>query len=1370
MTLFSVGQVWAAPDESVTFSAQGYSNQQAVSSYNGTDFSIAFDQGTNSNNAPKYYTSGSAIRAYGGNTMTISSSTKTIKEIVITFGSSDGSNAITTNVATYSNGTWTGSASSVTFTIGGSSGNRRLSAIAITYATGGTTTPSLSVAPTSIDFGTVEQGASVSSEVVAVTFANLTGSVTYSGLSGAFSATGNIAATGDEITIAANTSTIGEYEQTLTVNSAADALSKTVTVSMNVVAPFNGLQLTFPDYNDNNVASYTATWTATKGGQVWTIANFNNNNSGWNLIKAGRNNNNASVATITTQVANPVESVVVTVSSVVAANVNSHKLYVADNADFTDAIEIDGDPATIVAGDITYTIPADNRAEDLYYKLEYDLAAGSGNGFLQISKLAYAYGTAAPQKQPTGLAYATANYLVKVGASLAPELTNPNSLTGITYASSDADVVAVDENTGALTIKAAGKAVITASRAADDIYKAGSASYTVYVATEAGTAEDPLSEASAKALIDLGCEMEAHVHGTVLGSQDATKFTVTLAGGMQFYKLKDLGNVAFESAYIGNGDEVTAVGQLSKYNNTTYQLAAGCYLTAYTEYTEPLVDISNTKATAYTVAQALALAANPTSDLTKAVYIAGVVYDVKSFNSTNGTLNIYIKDAGVDNKFEFYKCAGIYDESLTAFTAEDDVQVGDEVIGYGVMKYYPTDDIWEFDNAKAGDYLVELVRPDVAVESVSLTESTAEVEVGSTVTLHASVLPENATNKGINWSVQSGSDYASVADGVVTGVAVGEAVIRAASTADPTKYSECTVTVTAADPSKHVVTFDATVDQGESPLSKSNISMACSSGVLNNGSEYRLYKNSTTTFECSVGNITKIEFTGVSGNPVSGFGDPEVGSLVTEGNDGVWTGNAASVTFTASGAQVRATEIKVTYKEDTRAAAGLEWSTDAVVLTVGDAFVAPTLTNPNSIAASAITIASDNTDLAVVNDGVVSLVANATGEATITATFAGNDDYKPATISYTITVNAVTPAPAGTIYRKVTATEDITDGEYLIVYEDENVAFNGNLTTLDADHNTVDVVISEGVIAGSAEIDAAVFTIDVANGTLRAHMGDYIGVTSYGNGLKQNANAETYPAHSFSIDGEGNAVISLNNSWTAAMILNYNKGASDKRFRYYKSASPQQPIQLYKKEATEPQYETIRSGLEPGRHYTVCLEKNVTAVKGATFWSLTYKNNENTAAYLVEETEIEAGKPYIYQATADKLEVLYGTETATNPVENGALRGTFSYLDADALNTINNEGDNEVYMLFNNELRPIGMNNHLDDHRAYVLYNLLQPVSSTSNLAPGKKVKAMPLHKETATDIDNLNASEKPVKMVIDGQLYIIRGEKMYDATGRLVK
>ena len=121
--------------KTVTFTASenGYTNQQTITTVKIDDYITAtFDKGSNSN-APKYYTSGSAIRCYGGNTITIASTAGNITKIVLTFGSSDGTNDITTEPATYSNGTWNGTASSVTFTVGGSSGNRRIAGIEVTY-------------------------------------------------------------------------------------------------------------------------------------------------------------------------------------------------------------------------------------------------------------------------------------------------------------------------------------------------------------------------------------------------------------------------------------------------------------------------------------------------------------------------------------------------------------------------------------------------------------------------------------------------------------------------------------------------------------------------------------------------------------------------------------------------------------------------------------------------------------------------------------------------------------------------------------------------------------------------------------------------------------------------------------------------------------------------------------------------------------------------------------------------------------------------------------------------------------------------------------------------------------------------------------
>lgn len=217
----------------------------------------------NSGNQPGFYTSSGIVRYYSKDVMTLSvASGNTITKIEFNMNSGTVGTAVPTGL---SDNTWTGSAESVSFT-GGTT--VKINSIIVTYTTGGPANPTLSADPVVIDFGTVDQNADVAAKTVAVTYANLTGSVTYSGLSDAFTATGTISASGDEITITPSTATIGEHEQTLTIQSMADSKSQDVTVTMNVVAPFNGTKLTFgfssnpgewPTTNSTTTSNYTYT-------------------------------------------------------------------------------------------------------------------------------------------------------------------------------------------------------------------------------------------------------------------------------------------------------------------------------------------------------------------------------------------------------------------------------------------------------------------------------------------------------------------------------------------------------------------------------------------------------------------------------------------------------------------------------------------------------------------------------------------------------------------------------------------------------------------------------------------------------------------------------------------------------------------------------------------------------------------------------------------------------------------------------------------------------------------------------------------------------------------------------------------------------
>ncbi|HEX9060898.1 MAG TPA: S-layer homology domain-containing protein, partial [Clostridia bacterium] len=83
------------------------------------------------------------------------------------------------------------------------------------------------------------------------------------------------------------------------------------------------------------------------------------------------------------------------------------------------------------------------------------------------------------------------------------------------------------------------------------------------------------------------------------------------------------------------------------------------------------------------------------------------------------------------------------------------------------------------------------------VTRVNMDKVSTSIQAGSKIQLNANVLPENATNKVINWTTSDKNIATVSSTGLVTAISAGEVKIRAASTADESKYAECIVTVTA---------------------------------------------------------------------------------------------------------------------------------------------------------------------------------------------------------------------------------------------------------------------------------------------------------------------------------------------------------------------------------------------------------------------------------------------------------------------------------------------------------------------------------------------------------------------------------------------
>ena len=153
LSLFAFALVANAAE--VTFDlTSGYTNAQEVTSVSSDGVTLTFDKGTNSN-TPKWYTTGTAVRLYGGSTLTVSSTVGKVTSVVFTFSGTgytlSNSAAATVDNGSYSEsgttGTWTLSATNATITRGGTSGHARIKKVVVTVVSDGSlAAPTFSVA------------------------------------------------------------------------------------------------------------------------------------------------------------------------------------------------------------------------------------------------------------------------------------------------------------------------------------------------------------------------------------------------------------------------------------------------------------------------------------------------------------------------------------------------------------------------------------------------------------------------------------------------------------------------------------------------------------------------------------------------------------------------------------------------------------------------------------------------------------------------------------------------------------------------------------------------------------------------------------------------------------------------------------------------------------------------------------------------------------------------------------------------------------------------------------------------------------------------------------------------------------------------
>ena len=266
------------------FTANGYTNAQDITTIERDGVTITYAK-ANGNNAPKYYTSGTAIRAYNGNTITFTAPAgKGISKIEFT--QSGNYFDLSANTGSLTEKTWTGNSAEVVFT-NGSSSQTRLQKVRVTLAE-------------------LEEG-----------------------------------------------------------STSLTSLPQ---------------ELTFPDNNDDPIASYVAdeahTWTATLNGGVWTFCGFNNNNNSYDYVACGRKR-----AAVTSTITSPaVEPAVKYVMLKVRETNYVEKAYIEMIDSYGDLDESRTVDFTLTAGDVI--IPIDGQ-EGYSYRIVIVNTAGE-NGSTKI--------------------------------------------------------------------------------------------------------------------------------------------------------------------------------------------------------------------------------------------------------------------------------------------------------------------------------------------------------------------------------------------------------------------------------------------------------------------------------------------------------------------------------------------------------------------------------------------------------------------------------------------------------------------------------------------------------------------------------------------------------------------------------------------------------------------------------------------------------------------------------------------------------------------------------------------------------------------------------------------------------------------------
>ena len=314
--------------------------------------------------------------------------------------------------------------------------------------------------------------------------------------------------------------------------------------------------------------------------------------------------------------------------------------------------------------------------------------------------------------------------------------------------------------------------------------------------------------------------------------------------------------------------------------------------------------------------------------------------------------------------------------------------------------------------------------------------------------------------------------------------------------------------------------------------------------------------------------------------------------------------------------------------------ATLTFDSDAYSVNVGESLTVKATTNSS---ASVVYSSSDKT-IATVDENTGEVQAgNKVGTVTITATVTENDEYTGATA--TCTMNVVDPSA-------------LPEAKALVAEDKEGILHAMKNELGNTRLNAMEVYSLNGKIIDEGKADIKWY-IDIDNGTIQNIDGMYVVFEDANDSDIKLSSKKGNSWYYKSEDG------SWNTKETDGRFLGYNEQIT--AFRTYSSST-------YPKAVAMPIVDGYIRSTTSGDYGTICLPYAVAAedMAGAEFFSIAgkvMKGEEPQSIVLNQVTTLEAGVPYIFSATSDKLIAAYSGKAVAVAEEANALIGSFEGQD-----------------------------------------------------------------------------------------------------------